>query len=136
MTSATEPNFSASEQAVLDEIGRHLHARGWAGHVTVEVLLQDWEELSTSVNGYKLTIDDYTNDLTSRDALKTVLAQCPEPLRTKLRLRIERADSEFAMLTKEDVDRTLGRYFQITDASDWWWKRKPADGPLAAFLST
>ncbi|SHK53408.1 hypothetical protein SAMN05444159_3508 [Bradyrhizobium lablabi] len=135
MNNAMEPSFGASEQAVLDEIGHRLRARGWAAHVTVARLLRDWQKLSGSVDRYKMTIDDYTNDLTARDALEIVLAECQEPLRAKLRLPIEGADKEFLARTQEDVGHTLERYFQISQSSGWWWKRRPVTGPLAEFLT-
>ena len=130
-----ELQFSTSEQAVLDEIGQRLRARGWAEHVTVMRLLRSWHELSVSVDQYRMTIDDYTNDLTSRDALEIVLAECPEPLRARLRLLIEQADTEFHARTQEDVAHTLGRYFWLTESSGWWWKRRPVAGPLAEYLT-
>jgi hypothetical protein len=69
------PAFDASEQAVLTEIHCDLRAQGWAKHVTVERLLRKWLALSATVDGYDFTIDDYANDLTSRDGLEIVLAK-------------------------------------------------------------
>jgi hypothetical protein len=134
MSHTVEPNFSISEQAVLDEIDKGLRSQGWATHATVAWLLQEWQALSVSVDQYALTIDDYTNDLTARDGLKIAVATCPEPLRSKLMLSIELADGEFIARTHEDAGRTLGRYFRIDEASGWWWRRTPTAGQLAEFL--
>ena len=85
MIQSAEPSFDASEQAILDEIDRNLRAQGWAKHVTVEWLLREWRTLSTTVDRYMLTIDDYTNDLTSRDGLEIALANCHGPLQSRVR---------------------------------------------------
>jgi hypothetical protein len=103
--------------------------------VTVTRLLQGWQDLSASVDQYVSTVYDYTNDLTGRDALELVLAECQEPLRTKLRLFIEEADGQFLARTREDAGRSLERYFRIDESSGWWWKRRPATGPLAEYLT-
>ena len=135
MNNATEPRFTASEQAVLDEIGLRLRAQGWAAHVTVPRLLRNWQELSLSVDRYNFTVDDYTNDLTARDALEIVLAECPAPLRAKLRFHVEAADKEFLTRTQEDVCHALEHYFKISQSDGWWWRRTPATGPLAEYLT-
>jgi hypothetical protein len=135
MSDKVEPTFSASEQVVLDGLNRHLRAAGWAEHVTVEWLLKDWRELSLSVAQYPMTVDDYTNDLTTRDGLEIVLAQCPEPLRAKLKLHIQKADSEFLVQTQEDAQHALESYFRINQSSGWWWRRIPVTGSLAIYLT-
>jgi len=119
----------------LDEIGHRLRARGWAAHVTVARLLRDWQRLSISVDQYKMTIDDYTNDLTARDALEIILTECRGPLGAKLRLLIEEIDNGFLARTQEDVGHALERYFQSDRSAGWWWKRRPGAGPLADFLT-
>jgi hypothetical protein len=128
-----QPSFDPSEQASLAEIGRRLHAQGWA--VTVAWMLAEWHEFSLSVDGYDLSIDDYTNDLIARDGLERTLAECQQPLRTKLLSWIEVADQEFIANTQDDVDGALGRFSDVDESSGWWWKRRPATGPLAEFLT-
>jgi hypothetical protein len=135
MTRLEQPSFDSTEQAILDEVGRRLRADGWAAHVTVSRLLRNWQQLSISVDQYKLTIDDYTNDLTSRDGLELVLSQSPGALHTKLRQFVESADKEFLARTHEDKEKSLGRFYRIDEFSGWWWKRRPAAGPLAEYLA-
>jgi hypothetical protein len=127
--------LAPSEKATLDEMGRDLRTQGWATHVTVERLLRDWKELAESVDRYTLTVDDYTNDLTARDGLELVLARCAEPLRSKIRVIVEAADKEFRSRTLEDDSGAVARHFRVTDVSGWWWRRKPARGPLADYLA-
>jgi hypothetical protein len=76
--------FDASELAALAEIAGYLRAQGWAEWVMVEGLLRGWHQLSDTIDKYRGTIDDYTNDLTKRDGLEIVLSRCHEPLRAKL----------------------------------------------------
>jgi hypothetical protein len=135
MTQPAEPNFDASEQAILDGIDRHLRAQGWAKHSTVEWLLREWRTLSTTVDRYKLTIDDYTNDLTSRDGLEIVLANCHGPLQSKIRAHIEQSDQQFLARTEEDTRKALWQFYQIDASSGWWWRRNPTTGPLADYLA-
>ncbi len=115
-----------SETAALERIARDLRSEGWATHVEVERLLRDWEALAASVDRYRLTVDDYTNDLTARDGLELVLARCQEPLRSRLRVVVEAADEEFRSRTLKDDAGAVARYYQITNESGWWWRRKPA----------
>ncbi|WP_343713668.1 hypothetical protein [Inquilinus sp.] len=135
MNDKGQPDFSFSEQTILDEIERNLHAHGWATHVTVVRLLQGWQSLSLSLDLYTGTIDDYTNDLTGRDALAIVLAECPEPLHSKLKNLVDNFDGEFAARTQDDTECLLIRYFRIEETAGWWWKRRPAAGPLAEYLT-
>jgi len=135
MTNSGSILFDASQQTILDGVGLGLRAQGWARHVTVDGLLREWQTLCVSVDRYTLTIDDYTNDLCGRDGLEIALMECPEHLRSRLGVLIGRADKEFVARTEEDSNCTLGRYFRIDDASGWWWKRRPAVGPLADYLA-
>jgi len=135
MTDLPEPRFEASDQAVLDTLWDRLRAGGWAAHATVPRLSQDWRNLAVSVDRYRLTIDDYTNDLMARDALEIVLGACQDPFRAKLRRYVEDADAAFLARTEEDSGSRLGRYFRVDESSGWWWKRRPAGGPLATFLA-
>ncbi len=124
-----------SERAALDRIAADLRSEGWATRVTVERLLRDWEALAASVDRYEMTVDDYTNDLTARDGLELVLTRCQEPLRSRLRAVVDAADEEFRSRTLEDDAGAVARYYQVTNDSGWWWKRKPAAGPLAGYLA-
>jgi hypothetical protein len=129
--------FSPQDRAILERISEELHAEGWASHVTVERLLGNWKLLAGSADNHPLTVDDYTNDLTGRDALELVLAKCHAPdLRGAIREFVERADAEFLARTHDDTEHALGRYFKIHDGSGWWWKRKPNGPHLAKDLSS
>ncbi len=129
------PSFDDSEMAALDEIGRRLRAQGWADHVTVYRLLSSWREVASTADHYHSTIDDYTNDVTSRDGIELVLAACAPPLRDKLLHWVEATDGEFVARTIDDPGEAIGRYYRLDEASGWWWRRKPERGPLADYLA-
>ena len=127
--------WSETERQVLDDLTRDLHARGWASHVTVENLLGTWREVAHDVNRYKLTVDDFTNDLTARDALEEVLRHCRnEEVCKKLMTNIDEADQNYRAATDEDGGVALSRYYRVDSASGWWWRRCPRSGALADYL--
>lgn len=132
---AIAKSLDPSERADLDNIGRQMRSEGWADHVTVLGLLEDWESLSKSVDRYKLTIDDYTNDLCSRDGLEVALRRVAPSLRAKLQRSVDEADQEFAARTDDDAGAAVGRYYRIDASSGWWWKRRPLAGTLADYLA-
>jgi hypothetical protein len=113
--------FDPDEQAALDKVSEWLRGqgwgRGWATPLTVQRLLRDWQDLAIEVDRYVSTIDDYTNDLTTRDGLEIALARCDEPLHGKLQRSITAADAEFIARTVDDAEQTLGRYRSITAES-------------------
>jgi hypothetical protein len=127
------PKEHRSEAA---ELTARLHDVGWASQVTVERLLQEWEQLAGEVGHYVLTIDDYTNDLTTRDALDQVLQWASDAFRSVLTERIASADERFRAATRDDDGQAVGRYFRIEKHPGWWWRRRPTTGPLSAYLDS
>lgn len=136
MPLSTESDFDGPERLALDEIGRHLRAKGWAVRVTGLEVLQEWQRLASSACYYEWSIDNYTNDLTSRDAIELMLKEAPERISIKLRRLVELADEEFALGTVADERGEIAIYYRVDEASGWWWKRKPAAGPLAEYLAS
>jgi hypothetical protein len=103
--------WTDQERGILEELGQQLRNRGWADHVSVERLLRDWQQLASEVGTYRLTIDDFPNDLTSRDGLEEVLLRCPsEALREKLRSGVNAADEQYCEATREDGGAALSNY--------------------------
>jgi hypothetical protein len=62
-----------SHDVELDALIDRLHAEGWSQHTRPIELLFGWERLAEEVSNYRLTIDDFTNDLTARDGLELLL---------------------------------------------------------------
>jgi hypothetical protein len=133
VSSSGLPEEHRSEAA---ELTARLRDAGWASQVTVERLLQDWEQLAGEVGNYVLTIDDYTNDLTARDGLDQVLQWASDALGSVLKDRIAPADERFMAATRHDNGQAVGRYFRIERHPGWWWRRRPTTGPLSAYLDS
>lgn len=96
-----------------DRLTERLHAGGWASHVTVDRLLRGWEQLAGEVVDYPATIDDYTNDMTGRDALELLLQWASPELEPMLQRRVASADRRFIANTVEDGEGAVGRFFRI-----------------------
>jgi hypothetical protein len=122
-------------EAVLSDVERGLRAEGWAEHVSVSRELKTWARVAETVGEYSMTVDDYTNDLCSRDYLELTLKRVPNEARVWLTGLIAPMDEKFRGRTVEDERGLLGRFFRIDQDSAWWWHRTPAAGPLADYLA-
>jgi len=112
-----------------------LRAAGWADHTSLARELRDWARLSQEVSTYTLTVDDYTNNLCSRDYIAQVASRASSDLRRSIDEQVAPADESFREATVEDSDGRLGRYFRIDSEDAWWWHRRPSSGPLADYLA-
>lgn len=101
--------------------------------VTADTLLDDWTSFVVEVEGgYAGSIDDYANDLTSRDLLEELVRDSQRSLRAKLERVLDPWDERFKQATADDQD-ALSRFFSIGDG--WWWRRRtPKKGRLATYL--
>lgn len=120
-----------AEKAPL--VTQRLHDEGWAWHVKVDQLFQEWGQLAVKVDDYELTVDDYTNDLTARDAITLVLSWCSDQFGTWAKPLVDEADQRFRDRTAPD-EGVLGRYLRISEDAGWWWRRRPVSGPLGDYL--
>ena len=112
-----------------------LREAGWAAHTRLERELRVWARLSQEVNAYAATVDDYTNDVCSRDYIAEAASHATSGLRAAIEDRVAPADDSFRSATVEDDDHRLGRNCRIDRESAWWWHRRPASGPLADYLA-
>lgn len=126
MAALPEAIFTAEEQIILDEIGCQLRDEGMAGHVTVNNLLECWQDIASTFDIEGRMVEEYANDLTARDALEVVLDECKGPLRDKLERYIDDADRKFLQTTRQDTRDVMRLSIQIGEG--WWWKRIPAVG--------
>ncbi len=121
-----------------DEVERleaALRESGWADHTSISRELRAWCLLSEEVSTYAATVDDYTNDLSSRDYLAQAIAEAAPELRREIDDQLAAADERFRASTVEDDEGRLGRYFAIRPDDGWWWRRRPSTGPLADYLA-
>jgi hypothetical protein len=127
-------DLTPEDEAALLAATDRLHNLGWADHVDVRRLLGSWAAFSDEAREYRATVDDYTNDLTMRDAIEMVLREAAEPLRGQLVRFVGDADERFRAATIDDSHASLARYFRHGEG--WWWTRIPAAGELARYLAT
>jgi hypothetical protein len=61
---------TAGESASVEHAGRLLHRQGWSRVFTPNEMADSWAGLIDQVEeGYRLCVDEYTNDLACRDWL-------------------------------------------------------------------
>lgn len=124
-----------SDEVEVQSIEAALRALGWADRASVARALRNWAELSEEVNAYPATVDDYTNDVCSRDYLAEVASRASEGLRNTVEDKLASADELFRTSTVQDTDGRLTRFFRIRADDGWWWHRRPSSGPLADYLA-
>lgn len=124
-----------ADQDEVQHIEAALRDAGWADHTSIARELRTWTRLVDEVNTFGATVDDYTNDLCSRDYLELAMAGASHGLRSTIDQQIGLADESFRRRTVEDTDGRLGRHFRIERTDDWWWHRRPSSGPLADYLA-
>ncbi|HKQ78580.1 MAG TPA: hypothetical protein VJ810_33080 [Blastocatellia bacterium] len=125
-----------------DPVRDYLHGRGCGNHVIeggLEGLVEDWEKTVRAVEeGYSLTLDDYLNDLDTRQLIAETLLVAPEDQRAAINARLSHADAMLRSLTEpvnsclwgEEVAQEEG----WTEEENWWYFARPikADPELLA----
>jgi hypothetical protein len=104
--------------------------------------LEAWEKTVAQVaEGYRLTFDDWLNDMDVRQAIEDCLPIAPLSLRTAARERLARVDAIFLHATAPTPHCVWGtrnaRLERWTPKRHWWYFRKPlrADPELLAELA-
>jgi hypothetical protein len=111
-------NLSAEEREELDSALRVLAERLKAP-VSLGGLVKSWEQFVGEIErGYRLTIYDYTNDLTVRDDLEHLVSGVSAGLRRRLMEAVKSVDDRFEAATEEADKFLLPRPHR-------WWRRIP-----------
>ena len=124
------------DYASLERASQLLHARGWIAAFSLNEMIAGWDRLVREVEeGYDATIDDFTNDLTTRDWIAEIRDLVTERVRSSIDERIEPIDDRYRRTTRADGGHALSQFFRI-EGRGWWWRRVPkADtGELARYL--
>lgn len=129
------PTVNEEDRAELEQCAGALGASGWAPFVTFDHLRSSWRRLAAEAYEYVATVDDYTNDLTSRTGLHLVQQCCSESVASRLVELLSPIDARFIRSTDADDVGVLGRYYSLSDDSGWWFRRIPKKGPLREYLA-
>lgn len=125
------------DAASLTTSSQALRDNGWAKAFTLGEMLGRWSALVREIEvGYTMTVDDYTNDLTSRDWLDLVLDRVTDRMRQRVEGDLEPLDRRYRDATVDDGGTALAHFFRVDTKGGWWWRRRPTllTGELAEDL--
>jgi hypothetical protein len=115
-----------------EKVRDFLRHRGSAAHVVeggVAGLLKGWERAVASVDrGYRLTLDDYLNDLDGRQILAEIVSALPGAMTTSQAERLATADARLRAATRPGPclwGEANARAQGWTPRSSWWYFRHP-----------
>jgi hypothetical protein len=127
-------DLTPTEHTLVAEIQARFSTR--AQHpISLDKLLARWSRFVGQVEqGYQWSIDEYTNDLTTRNLIEEVLVAAPDDLRQKVEVIVRPIDERFAQATSLDTKQRITEFIKPYDG--WWWSRLPIKlvGTLAADL--
>ena len=84
-------------------------------------LLGKWRDLGSAIErGYEWTIDDYTNDLTTRNFIDAVIERASIPLKSDVEQMLKPLDDDFISNTLPVVGTLPG-----VGVDKKWWHRIP-----------
>jgi hypothetical protein len=126
--------LTSDDLAELERCASALCADGWADFVTFQRLFSDWGRLAAEVGNYTATVDDYTNDLSSRKGLQLIHQCCSRVVAAGLAEHLRPVDAKFIEGTDADDSGVLGRFSRVDEDSGWWLRRIPKTGPLRTYL--
>jgi len=125
-----------------DPVRDYLRERGCGEHVIeggLEGLVESWEKTVREVEkGYSLTLDDYLNDLDSRQLIADAMAVANDQQRAAIEARLSRADEKMRCLTTPVKVCLWGEEVaneeSWTSEKNWWYFARPikADPELLA----
>jgi hypothetical protein len=109
-----------------DTVRDYLRLRGAASHVVaggLEGLLESWERIVEQVEvGYPFTLDDYLNDLDTRDLLEGAIDRTPDADAARARLTAADARLRSSLVPADECLWGAG----VADDEGWsrnthWW---------------
>lgn len=116
-------SLSSEDIQMLEPILAELSQRSGRKQ-TLDRLLSRWERFVSKVEmGYRLSIYDYTNDLSIRDFLQVILNDCPTDIHSRLHEWIESWDNRLILVTKQVEKPLLPPLGE--EGLGWWWFQIP-----------
>ncbi|MGH3689788.1 MAG: hypothetical protein ACRDT7_06505 [Microbacterium sp.] len=122
-------------ESEIARIEADLRAAGWAAHANLQRAFNVWSNLAAEVDAYEATVDDYTNDVRSRDYIAEFSAAASDEVQKYIADEVTAADDRFRASTEPDVEGLISQYFRIDNKDGWWWRQRPTGGPLADYLT-
>ena len=118
-----------------DPVRTYFKQRGCARHVVdggLTGLVESWEQTVRSVaSGYTLTLDDYLNDLDSRQLIDDVWSIAGEDQRGEVLVRLRQSDDLMRRVTRPLSVCLWGEKNAIqqgwTPEKNWWYFSRPVD---------
>jgi hypothetical protein len=116
--------FSQEGQRRLHGVLREISRRsGRKDLVSLNELVAGWEHFVRSVEaGYDDCIYEYTNDLSIRGLLESVIQKLDSESRTQLVAAIDSLDQRFRSATNQSVRPVAPG---VVPEDGWWWYRIP-----------
>ena len=115
-----------------DRIRQYLRRRGCAPSVVkggLDGLLKHWQStVDTVAEGYDLTMEDYLNDMETRDVLAGALDVANADQRKAAESSLENLDKRFRELTVECppvIGERTAKENGHDPADQWWFYRRP-----------
>lgn len=121
------------------EVGELLHQRGWHAAFTVAGRVSAWAALVDAVErGYDDDVDEFTNDLYSRNWLHEAWPLLDDHLVHLWTPRIKALDDRYRAATVDDDGQALDAFHRLPGPDLWWWRRHPRilTGDLGRSLRT
>jgi len=118
-----------------DTVQKYLKERGCEDEVVASGLpglIAEWERVAEEIGGepYEFGLDDYLNDLDTRDILHGALEAAGTDARA-IRAAMEAADEQFKAATKSVKEclwgESLARQHGWSAKKEWWYYRVPAE---------
>jgi len=117
---------TADDYASVERAGRLLHQQGWSRVFTPNEMTNGWAGLIGQVEeGYRLCVDEYTNDLACRDWLAQAGRLFSERVRAARQPELTALDERFLVATVDDGGAALSHYYRVERKDGWWWHRRP-----------
>jgi hypothetical protein len=113
---------TADDSASVEHAGRLLHRQGWSRVFTPNEMTDSWAGLIDQVEeGYRLCVDEYTNDLACRDWLARAWPLFTERVRAARQPELTALDARFRTVTVDDGGAALSHYYRVEREDGWWW---------------
>jgi hypothetical protein len=123
--------FDEADVAVMENLADRWSADAKMDQ-SLDTVVAKWQSFVVETeSGYKLTIYDYTNDLSARNLIEELMGALSESGRSRLAALVAPIDKRF-----RKASRRVSKPLLASPRRNWWWWRVPRVliGPLAQDL--